>query len=230
MSFILVYSRPWYRKISDNLQKITGGNFTSIEHKKDLILDNLLILNPKYIFFPHWSHIIPEKIYNNFNCVIFHMTDLPYGRGGSPLQNLIVRGHSKTMISAIKCVRELDAGPVYLKKSLSLEGSAKSIFNRATDVVEKMIAEIIEKRPEAVPQKGKIVVFKRRRPEEGNLKNLRSLGKMYDYIRMLDAPGYPRAFLETENIKLEFDRAKYEEGKLKARLKVIKNVESDKDR
>ena len=47
------------------------------------------------------------------------MTDLPYGRGGSPLQNLIVRGHKHTMISAIKCVKELDAGPIYLKKPLT---------------------------------------------------------------------------------------------------------------
>ncbi len=26
-----------------------------------------------------------------FECVCFHMTDVPYGRGGSPLQNLIIR-------------------------------------------------------------------------------------------------------------------------------------------
>ena len=47
---------------------------------------------PRYVFFPHWSHIIPEDIHGAFECVIFHMTDLPFGRGGSPLQNLIARG------------------------------------------------------------------------------------------------------------------------------------------
>jgi len=38
------------------------------------------------------------------------MTDLSYGRGGSPLQNLIVRGYKDTMISALWIEKELDSG------------------------------------------------------------------------------------------------------------------------
>ena len=57
------------------------------------------------------------------------MTDLPYGRGGSPLQNLIIiRGLKTTKITAFKCVAEIDVGPVYLKKTLSLEGNAQDIY------------------------------------------------------------------------------------------------------
>ena len=48
-----------------------------------------------------------------YDCVIFHMTDLPYGRGGSPLQNLIIRGYKKTNVVSNKCVGEVDAGPIY---------------------------------------------------------------------------------------------------------------------
>jgi methionyl-tRNA formyltransferase len=44
------------------------------------------------------------------------MTDLPFGRGGSPLQNLISRKIYNTKLSAIRVVKELDAGPVFLKK------------------------------------------------------------------------------------------------------------------
>ena len=79
----------------------------------------------RWVLVPHWSWIIPATIHERFEVVIFHMTDLPYGRGGSPLQNLIVRGHERTMISAIRCVEEMDAGPVYLKRELSLHGSRK---------------------------------------------------------------------------------------------------------
>ena len=54
------------------------------------------------------------------------MTDLPYGRGGSPLQNLIVRGHKETKISAIKVVKELDAGPVLSSLELMLNPQTTS--------------------------------------------------------------------------------------------------------
>ncbi len=41
--------------------------------------DLFMELKPRYVFFPHWSHIIPQDIYENFECVIFHMTDFPFG-------------------------------------------------------------------------------------------------------------------------------------------------------
>ena len=77
-------------------------NFFLITDKERLTLSNLINADPDYIFFPHWSWKIPEEIYNRFNCVIFHMTDLPYGRGGTPLQNLIDRGITETKITAFK--------------------------------------------------------------------------------------------------------------------------------
>jgi methionyl-tRNA formyltransferase len=58
----------------------------------DLAVEMLAALDPRYVFFPHWSHRIDSAIFERFECVIFHMTDLPFGRGGSPLQNLIARG------------------------------------------------------------------------------------------------------------------------------------------
>jgi methionyl-tRNA formyltransferase len=57
------------------------------------------------------------------------MTDIPYGRGGSPLQNLIARRRKKkTKLSALRMVEELDAGPVYTKTNISLMGRAEEIY------------------------------------------------------------------------------------------------------
>jgi methionyl-tRNA formyltransferase len=98
---------------------LNNSEWTLINRQDDFNLKKVELLNPDRIFIPHWSYIIPKEIYERFECVVFHMTDLPYGRGGSPLQNLIVRGHKNTMISALKVVEGIDAGPIYLKKALS---------------------------------------------------------------------------------------------------------------
>lgn len=190
-----------------NLQNIKARNFHYIGTPKELTLPRLLKLNPRYIFFPHWSHIIPSEIYNNFECVIFHMTDLPFGRGGSPLQNLIARGIRKTKISALKCNEEVDAGPIYLKRPLSLHGSAEAIYQRATKEIESMIVKILKTNPMPVPQKGKVTMFKRRKPRQSNLKGIKTLDEAYNLIRMLDADGYPHAFLDLGPFKLLFRRA-----------------------
>jgi methionyl-tRNA formyltransferase len=160
-----------------------------------------------YIFFLHWSHIIPASIYEKHECVLFHMTDLPYGRGGSPLQNLIVRGHTNTKLTALRVSAGLDAGPIYLQQPLSLLGTAREIFLRVGELMFVMIREILSTRPEPQPQVGDPVYFKRRKADDGDIAGLSKLSETYDYIRMLDAEGYPAAFLETAHLRLEFSRA-----------------------
>lgn len=161
------------------------------------------------IFIPHWSYIIPEEIYLNYECIVFHMTDLPYGRGGSPLQNLIERGHTETKISALRVVKELDAGPVYLKRDLPLTGTAEEILTESNNVIERMIVEILTEDLKPIEQEGEVVKFKRRKPEDSNIAKVEELKIVYDYIRMLDAQGYPHAYLETSNLKFEFTNARF---------------------
>jgi methionyl-tRNA formyltransferase len=184
-----------------------------IDNKKNFNVENLKKINPVKIFIPHWSHIIPAKIFNEFECIVFHMTDLPFGRGGSPLQNLIVRNCKETKISALRVEEGLDTGDIYLKKDLMLFGTAQEIFLRASLIIFMMIDEIITKTISPSPQVGEVVKFRRRKPEESNLKEIKDLEKIYDHIRMLDAEGYPNAFIKVGDLRLEFSRATIKNSK-----------------
>jgi len=179
-----------------------------VSDKKDLNSSTLKKLNPLYIFFPHWSWIIPEEVYSVYECIVFHMTDLPYGRGGSPLQNLILNKMYKTKISAIKVEKDLDSGLVYLKRNLIIEnGSAEKIYKKASDVIFfKMIPFILKYKPMPKTQQGKIVTFKRRNPSDSDLlkAKINNLRDIYDFIRMLDAEGYPKAFINKNGLKISF--------------------------
>ncbi len=221
-NIIVATTRPWHANIVDKLNRKLYNQFVLINRVEQLNRDNLNKYQPKYVFFPHWSHIIEKDVYQNLNCVIFHMTDLPFGRGGSPLQNLIVQGFTETKISAIRCVEELDAGPVYLKKTLSLLGTAEEIFIRASILIEDMIVEIIEKNIQPVPQEGNPTHFKRRKPAESDIAEISSLELIYDHIRMLDADGYPKAFIETKHFRFEFSRASFKSDGIIADVRITK--------
>lgn len=201
-----------------------GLTVMRVRTEAELTVSALGAAAPCYVFFPHWSWKIPPEIFEKFECVIFHMTDLPYGRGGSPLQNLIIRGHRDTRLTALRCVADLDAGPIYLKRPLSLLGSAEEIFLRAAELMAEMIKEIVDKKPTPAPQCGEVVAFKRRRPEEGNLQNLESLGQVFDFIRMLDAEGYPPAFLETDKFRFEFFRASLKPDEVLADVRIVRKA------
>ncbi len=212
-NIIIASNKEWNKKIFRDKYKKFNQKIKYVENQKELI-KILRASKTKYIFFIHWHSIVPNNIINNYDCICFHMTDLPYGRGGSPLQNLILRGHTKTKLSAIKMNNKIDAGPVYYKTSLSLKGSAEEIYLRCSKLCFKIIDRIISKNPLPIEQKGKIVKFKRRKPNQSKIPNKLNLQNIYDYIRMLDAPGYPKAYINIGKYKVELTNAKFRNGKL----------------
>jgi len=151
---------------------------------------------PRYAFFPHWSDIVPDSVLDATECVCFHMTDLPYGRGGSPLQNLIISGHEETLLTALRMTSVLDEGPIYAKRPLLLTGSALEIFQRAAEIALDTIEWIVETEPTPQPQDGEPTVFRRRTPDQSRLPESPEARRLYDHIRMLDAPEYPHAFID----------------------------------
>jgi methionyl-tRNA formyltransferase len=221
VKYIIVNSNPVYLHVEKNLIA-TLGDVYFINRPEDLTIEFLQQAQPQYIFFLHWSHMIRPEVYNSYECVVFHMTDLPFGRGGSPLQNLIVRKYKATKLSALKVNEGLDTGDIYLKKDLELHGTAGEIFLRAGALMEEMIIEIITKNPVPQPQQGQPVIFKRRKPGESNIEHLEELEDVFDYIRMLDAEGYPKAFIETGNLRFEFSKASLEKDQLQAHVRIFK--------
>lgn len=223
MKYVLLTPKPWHDPLFKHLQQRSGEEWIRITEKEDFTADRLRDLQPDRIFIPHWSHIIKNDIYDHFECIVFHMTDLPYGRGGSPLQNLIVEGKQETKVTAIRVAEGIDTGDVYHKEALSLDGTALEIFQRSSKVIQRMIEYIISNAPEPVPQTGDPYTFKRRKPQDSDLAPLTELSAVYDYIRMLDCEGYPKAFLETDHFRIEFDNASIDSDEsVKAHVRITK--------
>jgi methionyl-tRNA formyltransferase len=221
-SFVVCTVKPWNLAAFARRTPAIPGSWHLVQTPEELTPALLEKIAPRYVFFPHWSWRVPADMIRRFECICFHMADVPYGRGGSPLQNLIVRGHKATKMTALRMVEELDAGPVYLKRPLSLEGRAEEIFERAADLVYDMIGEIITDNIVPVPQQGEAVVFDRRTPNESALPQDGSASALFDFIRMLDAPTYPKAFVDCGEWRIEFDRARVEQDSVEARVVIRK--------
>lgn len=229
MHVLVATIKSWNIKNVNNI-KLKNVDIKLIDDKDRLteeIVDNF---NPDIIFFIHWSWYIPKTIYNKYECIVFHPTQLPYGRGGSPIQNLIVHGKETTVISAVKVGKELDAGALYpIQRDLSLLGTADEILMRMSKIVcFDMIPWIISNRPVPSEQEGDIVVFDRRKPDESELDMEDKIENIYNMIRMLDGEGYPKAFLDIGKYRLEFSRASLKTEYIKADIKIIeREVENE---
>ena len=135
------------------------------------------------------------------------------------------RGFSKTKICAIESKDLMDSGSIFLKRNLTLEGSANEIYIRMYSIIIKMIKLLTRRKLlKFKPQKGKVVYFNRRKENESYIDfSSFKLNKIYDFIRMLDLDykKFPKAFTIIGPYKLIFSKVKKNKNKsLECRLKI----------
>lgn len=125
--------------------------------------------------------------------------------------------------------KKIDSGPIYLKKKLSLSGTAQEIFVRMEKKAIEMIKIIDEGKISPKNQIGKPTYFKRRVGTQSNISNnkFEDLNEFYNFIRMLDAESYPRAYINVKNIKFEFYNVIKKGNKLISSI-LIKNENKNK--
>lgn len=219
-NYLVVGCKPWNRRVFSERLAGLPGKWRYVDSPDALTPAELEAYQPRYVFFLHWSWKVPPQITDRFECVCFHMTDVPYGRGGSPLQNLIIRGHRETRLTALRMAESMDAGPVYAKADLSLEGNAEEILIRATYRSAEMIRSLVAEEPVPVEQTGEPEVFVRRKAAESEIPALDSFSGLHDFIRMLDADGYPPAFLDHKGFRYSFKRAALYDGRIAADVSI----------
>ena len=213
MNYLLCGYRDYSIDVFNKLQK-RYKHFHLITKKESLTYSKVKKINPKYIFFPDWSWIVPEEMIQNFNCICFHESDLPKFRGGSPLQNQIISGITKAKTTAFLMNTKIDEGDIIMQKDLLLTGSISDIFNRMGKNDYEMICKIIQGKFKKRKQRGRPSFYKRRTPKQSELKNLNFSNEyLYNFIRMLSDP-YPNAFLKLGKKKIIFKSAKFDGKKI----------------
>ena len=221
---LLVTIKKWNIENFKKFKKKYNKKFNIYLISKDVLLKKSYLkkINPKYIFFIHWSKIVNKEIVNNYNCYNFHMSDLPYGRGGSPLQNLLLRDIEKTKISLIRMNNKLDAGDIVCKKNFVLKGNAEKIYNSLSKKSFEIIEMILKKNKlKLIKQNGRVKNFKRIKNNKLSLKKKQTLRNIYNQIRMRDAPSYEKTFIKFGKFKIFLKNAKIKSKSIDGKYEIL---------
>lgn len=117
-------------------------------------------LRPDLIVVMAYGQILPRALLAlpTLGCVNLHASLLPRHRGASPIQAAIREGDAESGITLMHVVSKLDAGPMILKRALSIrpEDTGGSLHDRIAalgpEVVEAGLSLFREGRPEGEPQ------------------------------------------------------------------------------
>jgi methionyl-tRNA formyltransferase len=201
---LIACSKKWFID-SPKIKEFLELSIKWATSPEEITLEKVKELNPSMILFPHWSWKVDKEIYQNFPCVVFHTSPLPYGRGGSPIQNLILKGFSSAPVNAIQMASNFDAGDIYLSENVSLAGNLSEIFDRISLIIQKMTIKLTTEVILPTPQSGTPLVFTRIDEEKNSLPiNSENIEDLYNHIRMLDSPEYEKCHLEIGNYRIEF--------------------------
>jgi len=206
MRILICNAKSWF-DLSE--KDFNDHDVKTIKKEGDLSEAFVKEFDPDYIFFVHWHWKVSEAIHVKYTCILFHVAPLPFGRGGTPIQNLILRGFETSPVYALKMTSEIDAGPYYTKTEVSLSGNLAKIFSEISIVINQMMIEIIYNDFVPQSQRGKEYIFKRLTEEDNEIPVNCELSEIYDRVRMLDHDDYPNAFMHYGNLKLEFSNAAF---------------------
>ena len=212
--------------LEDVLRKnrVINKNSEIIRNRKELTYKKVHRINPDYIMFPHWSFIVPEDIFQNYKCICFHSAPLPFGRGGSPIQNMMIKGFQETEVCSLLMEKELDVGPVYLRTKVKLSGTLDEILVRIYNAIAKQIKVFKSKELSPKKQEGMPHQFKRLTIKDNFINFDKDLNGIFDQIRMLDSSLYPNPFAQSGNFMMDFSKAELKNGYINANVKIYRKI------
>lgn len=153
------------------------------------------------VFFLGCGQIVPSGILekNKHNLVV-HESDLPWGKGWSPLTWQILEGKNDIPIVLFEAAEKVDSGVIYLKETMHFTGTELVEELRATqaDTTFKLCLEFIDNYPDiidkAVSQEGESSYYRRRTPEDSRLDPDKTIREQFDLLRVVDNKRYPAFF------------------------------------
>ena len=104
--------RDWALDVFTEVQ-MSFPNMKLIKDNKEFQDKQKLFKKDDIIFFIGWSWILPKDIVEKYKCICLHPSPLPKYRGGSPIQNQVVRGESDSAVSFFRMTDKLDAGDIF---------------------------------------------------------------------------------------------------------------------
>lgn len=202
---------PWAREIYERRLRHLPGEWVYVDDPGSLFLYPHALSGRRYAFFLHWRWKVTAEVLAATECVGFHLGRLPQERGGSPLQHRILAGQSLGVLTSFRMTEAVDAGPVYVEQYVPLHGPAEAIYRRAMRAAAAQIGGMVEGRVDPpAPQEGFPRSYSRLQPKDSELPDapgMLELEDVYDRVRMVDAEGYPPAYLDYGGFRFSFRRA-----------------------
>ena len=176
---------------------LQGNEIFHTHYEKDL-------LNADFCFYLGFSKIVTKQTLAKFkHNLVVHESDLPLGRGWSPLTWQILEGLKLVPIVLFEAEAGVDSGAVYIKSLMQFSGyelieEIRRIQGSETILLcQKFIQDYPEILVSKVIQNGESTFFRKRTRFDSHVDIETSIAENFNLLRVADQKNYP-AFFEVD--------------------------------
>jgi|TARA_B100001057_G_scaffold73909_2_gene68327 methionyl-tRNA formyltransferase len=193
-----------------------------VDNKKSWIMDHVPYIIQKLNELGHKVHLVHdskqikkgdtlfllscEKIFNrtelNKHNIVIHASELPTGKGFSPMTWQILEGKNEIPLTLFEANLKIDSGKIYFKDKIQLNGGElideirKLMADKICTLVIKFINNIDCLL--STDQIGEDSFYRRRRPSDSFLDINKTIKEQFNLLRVVDNERYP-AFFTRDN-------------------------------
>ena len=178
---------PWAMRLQWSLRR--AGHAAYLFHDTVAPGDIACILSCENI-------VSKETLALNKHNLIVHSSDLPQGRGFSPLTYQILEGKNVIVNTLFEAIEDADAGVIYDKRAFTLNGTEllSEMHEIQGAMINEMILDFIANPVTGLPQIGESSYYKRRIPKDSELDINKTINEQFSLLRVVDNDRYPAFF------------------------------------
>lgn len=157
------------------------------------------------VFVLGYTKVLKGEILSSNNLLlVVHESELPEGRGFAPVQWQILEGKSDITVCLLEISDEVDAGNIFGKMVLSLDGSElyEEIRKKQAVITFELISRFLERYPNInfQTQQGKPTFYRRRNPSDSQLDLDKTIRDQFNLLRICNNKDWP-AYFELHGVR-----------------------------
>jgi methionyl-tRNA formyltransferase len=164
--------------------------------------------------------VSPEQLSRFQNSIVVHESDLPIGRGWSPMTWQVLEGKRKIPICLLEASERVDAGLVYLRSEILLSGTelVADLRKKQASATFQLLRDFLTRYPFSVSegkvQKGEPSYYPRRKPVDSKIDPNKTIRELFPLLQVVDNERYPAYFeLNGKRFLLKIEADEREEKK-----------------
>ncbi len=193
--------KSWFYKHAQKLQKDLQdlGNEVLLVHTVDEVTTGDLA------FFLSCEKLIKKDVRDrNKLSLVVHSSNLPAGKGWSPLTWTILEGKNEVVNTLFEAEDAVDAGQIFMQNKMQFKGHEllEELHQVQGEKINELIVQFVQAYPdvEGQEQSGEESFYKKRSAKDSELDPNKTIAEQFNLLRVVDNEKYP-AFFELNGKK-----------------------------